>query len=347
MQIPEGKATVVAEGGDLSKALALAAEELSVHPSQVDHKIDLSHFRSALGTSVSRNTVKIIAWASDRDVDEAPAKKARAPRKESSDEGGEKRERRSRDRDDREDRGRGRDRDDRRSRDRDDRRSRGRDDRRSGGRDRDDDRSRERRGAADGETDASKFAKEWFETTLKHMDVASTVVATGDDERVHVAITAERAGRVVGRRGTTLRAIRHLLGLAIEQQFGEKVIDVDVDDDRPREEREERDDRDDRRERRSRDRGDRGDRRSRGRSGGRGRGKGELSEKELREVAARAAARVQENGGTITIKYAANSYDRRLMHLTIADFDGVESNSKEVEVDGRTVKYVQVSAVED
>jgi predicted RNA-binding protein Jag len=330
MQIPEGKQTVTVEGGDLAKAVAAAASELSVHPSQVDHKLDLSHFRSALGTSVSRSTVKIIAWASDRDISEAPPKQARKPRP-SADEGGERSERPERS--------------ERRSRSRD--RDRDGDDRRSRGRGRDDER-RERRGAADGETDASRFAAEWFETTLKHMGVEATVVATGDDERVHVAITADRAGRIVGKKGATLRAIRHLVGLAIAEQFDERIIDVDVGDDRPRGDRD-----GDREERRSsrRDRGDRSDRgdrgdRKRGRGRGRSRGQGELSEDDLRALAGTAAKRVQESGDPITIKYAANSYDRRIMHLTIAEYDGVESNSKEVEVDGRTVKYVQVTPAE-
>ncbi len=344
MQVPEGKSTVTAEARDLAKAVAAAAEELSVHPSQVDHKLDLSHFRSALGTSVSRDTVKIIAWASDRDISEAPPKRAPRPRRDEGDNNVDERPpRRSRD-DDRSERKR----DDRKSRSRrdDDRPSRGR------GRDRDrdrDDERRERRGPADGETDASKFAAEWFATTLKHMDVDSTVVATGDDERVHVAITAERAGRIVGKRGATLRSIRHLLGLAIAEQFGERVIDVDVGDDRPREDREDREERSSNR--RSRDRDDRGRGRGRdrdrdngrGRSRSRGRGRpGGLSEEELTTVATKAAKRALADGSTVTIKYAANSYDRRVMHLAISEIDGVESQSKEVEVDGETVKYVQV-----
>ena len=93
MQIPEGATTVTVEGNDLRSAVALAAEELSVHPSQVDHKLDLSHFRSSLGTSVSRSTVKVVAWAVDRPVSEEAPKKARAPRDEDS---GESSERRSR-----------------------------------------------------------------------------------------------------------------------------------------------------------------------------------------------------------------------------------------------------------
>ena len=332
MQIPEGKQTVTTEGGDLRKAIAMAAEELSIHPSQVDHKLDLDHFRSALGTSVSRSTVKIIAWASERDISEEPPRPARKPREDRGDRE-ERDSRRSRDRGDRGDRRSDRgDRGDRRSRRDDDRgrgRSRGREER------------SERRGPAEGETEASQFAAEWFATTLKHMDVEAEITATGDDERVHVAITAERAGRIVGKRGATLRAIRHLVGLAIEQQFGERTIDVDVGDDRPREERSERRSRD------RDDRGDRGDRRGRGRGRSRGGRESKHPESKLRALARRAAEKAAETGQTITINLKLNSYDRRLMHLEISEIDGVDSHSEEREEDGEIVKYIQVIPAED
>ena len=51
MQVPDGVRTVTVEGADLKSALVSAASQLEVHPSQIDHKIDMSHFRSALGTS--------------------------------------------------------------------------------------------------------------------------------------------------------------------------------------------------------------------------------------------------------------------------------------------------------
>jgi len=328
MQIPEGKQTVTAEGGDLRSAIATAASELSIHPSQVDHKLDLSHFRSELGTSVSKSTVKIIAWESGRDIDEAPPKKERKKSSRSDDDGG----------------GRGRGDDRKRRSSRGSGRSGGRGSGRSGGRSggrgrgsgrRDDRRGgrSERRGAADGETEASEFAAEWFEATLKFMNVDGEVTATGDDERVHVAVSAERAGRVVGKRGATLRAIRHLLGLAIEQQFGEHIIDVDVGDDRPRDERSSRD-RDDRKERR------------RGRGNRRGR-ESKHPEEKLRALARRAADKAIETGQTITINLKLNSYDRRLMHLEISDIDGVDSHSEEREEDGDLVKYIQVIPDED
>jgi len=387
MQIPEGAKTVTAEGSDLRTAVTTAATELSLHPSQVDFKLDLSHFRSPIGTRVSRTTVKVVAWGTDRPVSENDAPKPRA--RPSDDEPSERRPRNNREdrperserserserperserseRRDRPERSERRDRPERSERrDRPERSERRDRPERSERRDRGErSERRERRGPADGETKASAFAKSWFEVVLKHMDVEAEIVATGDEERVHVAIKADKAGRVVGKRGATLRSIRHLLGLAIERQFGERVIDVDVGDDRPRESRESRDDdREERGERRSRDRrgggggrdrdrgdrggrdrdrGDRGDRRG---SRSRGRSDSALPEEKLRALARRAAEKARESGQTITINLKLNSYDRRLVHLEVSEVEGADSQSEEREEDGEIVKYVQVIPVD-
>ncbi|MEQ1570001.1 MAG: hypothetical protein ABMA64_30485, partial [Myxococcota bacterium] len=68
MNVPEGVQTVTVEGGDLKNAIGQAAQQLGLHPAQVDYKLDLSHFRTASGASVARSTVRIVAWGSDRDA---------------------------------------------------------------------------------------------------------------------------------------------------------------------------------------------------------------------------------------------------------------------------------------
>ncbi len=223
-------------------------------------------------------------------------------------------------------------------------------------RDRDRDRDREApykpealKGAEAGPTDASRFAETWFAELIKLMDVAGTVTGTGSSERVHLRVQAERAGRIVGKRGSTLGAIRHLLKLALVKAYGELTIDVDVADDRPRGEEAPREARPPREERR--DRGDRPPRRERGgggdrprggdRGGDRGSDRGDekrYGEDTLKELARRAAGKAKETGKTITIKLDLNSYDRRIVHLEISGIDGVSSKSEEK--DGQ--KFIQV-----
>jgi predicted RNA-binding protein Jag len=179
------------------------------------------------------------------------------------------------------------------------------------------------------------------------MNVEGKIVARGDETRVHIAIEADKAGRIIGKRGSTLSAIRHLLGLALES-FGEFVVDVDIADnresDRPRRDRGERNDRG-----RDRDRGRGRDRdRDRDRDGKRGRrrGRGDRDDSrqsrypsaKLEAVGRRAAEKVSETGRAVTINLQLNSYDRRILHMAVAEIEGVASQS----VLREDVKYVQV-----
>lgn len=173
-------------------------------------------------------------------------------------------------------------------------------------------------------------------TLLGHLDLEGTVVGTGSDERVHLALTIEgKAGRLIGKRGATLRSVRKLLKSALEKHYGELELDVDVNDDRPRD-----NDRDS-------DRGDKKRGRNRRNRRGRGDDRGRYPEEKLTALAEKAAAKAIETGQTITINLELNSYDRRIVHVAVADVDGVESRSEErtsVDPDGNevTMKFVQV-----
>ena len=310
-QIPEGANTVHGEGADLKKAILAAAGELGIEVDKVGYKLDMDHFRGAGG----RSSVKVIAWASD-EGDAADPQKLRSlgePRPGGDDDGG--RERRDRgDRRDRRDRGERRDRGDRGDRrDRKDRRDRG--ERRE---------RRELRGAEEGTTEASDLAASWLTGLLGFMDLEGTVTGTGSEERVHLAVQVNKAGRLIGRRGATLSAIRHMLKLALAK-YGELVIDVDVADERGERNREERPPR-------------------RGREGRRS---NEMDEETLKTLAQKAAARALETGKVITINPELNSYARRLVHMTVAEIEGVQSRSEEREDGTKVVQVLSEGADED
>ena len=88
------------------------------------------------------------------------------------------------------------------------------------------------------------------------------------------------------------------------------------------------------RERKPRSRRDRGGDRD---SGSRER---RYPEEKIKALARRAAEKALETGKTITINLELNSYDRRLVHVEVAEVDGVVSNSEERE-DG--TKVIQVA----
>jgi predicted RNA-binding protein Jag len=56
---------VTTEGNTVGEAVRKAAELLGVPAEQVDHKLDLSHFRTAEGRSKPVDTVSVICWAAD------------------------------------------------------------------------------------------------------------------------------------------------------------------------------------------------------------------------------------------------------------------------------------------
>lgn len=290
--------TVTAEGRTVREAVKAAAATLGIEATLVDHKIDMSHFRNADGRVIPQDTVKIIAWAGDPDEMEKRAAKRRAQLEAAANAP-----RRDRDRDDR--RGRGRDRDDRRGRDRD------RDDRRPR-------RERDDRPAFDGDDSGAVAGKEWLEGLLNHMGVEATVKAraVAENEAV-IDIDSPKARHLVGRRGANLQAIRGLFRTVMERQGqGDWTYDINVEGGR---------DRDDRRERRDRD-----DRRGRGRDRDRDRGGDRRSERDLdrlKSLAKRLAQEAIDTGETVTIRKELNSFERRTVHVTLADFDGVKTKS--------------------
>lgn len=304
VKVPEGVETASGEGRDVVTALAQAAESLGLELGQLAYTIDLSHFRNqATGGTVSRDSVKVIAWQRP-EGEEAPAELSASPveeepASESVEEPAEEE-------------------------------------------------------AAEAEEPAeplqanevSELACEWVRTLLTHMDIEAEVAGGADETRVLLAIRADQPGRIVGKRGSTLSSIRHLLRLMLEEH-GDPIIDVDVDksgvavDLTPR-----------KRERKSNDRNHRNDRnarndRGRGRNDrGKGRGRrerdddrrGRVAPETLKALAKRAAEKAIESGKVITITKELNSYDRRLIHMTIADIEGIQSRSEEK--DG--MKFVQI-----
>lgn len=312
-EIPQGAATAAGEGADLVSAIEIVAKELEIAPNEVAYKLDLAHFRSNSGASVAKRTVRIIGWKGEGTTELPKASKS------SSDDDSPREERRG---------------------SRDGRRG-SRKDRRGS--------KKERRGSERGErkarskepmegepTEASEFAVAWFKTLLEFMDVNAKVEGIGNDERVRVSIEADKAGRIIGKRGSTLRSIRHILGLALNNKFGELIIDVDVADDRDGEEPKR-----ERRERRERSGDDR--RRRGGRRGSSSSNKSGHPREKLEALARRAAEKAIETNKTITINLELNSYDRRIVHMAISEVDGVESRSEER--DG--TKFVQVIPAEE
>ena len=206
-------------------------------------------------------------------------------------------------------------------------------------------------------------AEAWMTGLLHAMEREAKVRVERRGSAVVVSVDAGEEGRhLVGRGGTTVRAIQHLLERSVGPQFPGIELRLDIvggeprrdDGDGPRPER--RDDRGDRRDDRPRDdrprfdrprddrprddrprddrprddrprddRGPRGDRRDD--RGPRRERRGESDDDALRRLARKIGERVKETGETEMIRRDLNAYDRRIVHLEIKEVGGLLSRS--------------------
>jgi predicted RNA-binding protein Jag len=219
--------------------------------------------------------------------------------------------------------------------------------------------------AADaGDTAGAAAAKAYLEGLIEAMSLKGTVkTRIAGDKRASVAIDSEDARFLVGRGGCTLNAIRRLLKEAMLAEHADWSFSIDVDggerrdDERRTRGRDDRDDRDDRGDRgRARGRDDRGGGRDRDDRGGgrdrddRGRGRdrddrgggrdrddrgGRRSERDVEDLkrwARKLAERIADEGGEEILRKPLNSFERRVVHMEIADMEGVDTAT--IEVDG-------------
>jgi predicted RNA-binding protein Jag len=188
-------------------------------------------------------------------------------------------------------------------------------------------------------------AESWVRELLAGMQMTGTVRGEMRNGGATVFVDVpEGARHLVGRQGSTLRAIQHLLERALAGKHSGVPVRIDVarppEDDRRGERRDfdrgpRRDDRGDRGPRDDRG-GDRRDFRPRGdrpfdrrdRGGDRGgfrRGDGDVED--LKRLARKLADKVLQTGDAQIIRRELNSFDRRIVHVEVATIAGVKSRS--------------------
>ncbi len=181
--------------------------------------------------------------------------------------------------------------------------------------------------------EACDEAREWLEELFENMEIQAKIQASLRESTVVLNVDAEKAGIIVGKQGRTIEGIRHLLVESLGEGYPDLNFRINVVDNRPRPSH--GDDREDgRRSRGDRDRsgGDRGRSGGRRERGGRGgpdsRNRTSDSDaRALESMAVKIAARVLESGCAEQVKRELNSFDRRIVHTTIAEIDGVTTRS--------------------
>ena len=137
-------------------------------------------------------------------------------------------------------------------------------------------------------------------------------------DKVVLGVDVDNAARFIGRKGSTLQGVSDLLAETMGERFPGIIFHISVAD--------KRSDNDDRGRGRGRDRDDRGRGRGRDRDD-RGSRTSEKDEAALKRMAQKIAERVLESGESEEIRRTLNSYNRRIVHMTVKEIEGVGSRS--------------------
>jgi predicted RNA-binding protein Jag len=181
-------------------------------------------------------------------------------------------------------------------------------------------------------------------TTLINIETKIDFRLLGDKE-AELTFTSENGGRLVGRKGTSLRSIKIMLLAAMKAEHSDWTYKLEVSGGKRADEGRDRNrDRNSYRDRdRDRDR-DRSRDRNRDRGGKQSRG-GRLSGndiKNLEKLAHKLSMRVIDTNEPLLIRQVFNSFERRVIHLKVKQLDGV--NTESIMDDGvKKIKIVPVA----
>ena len=170
--------------------------------------------------------------------------------------------------------------------------------------------------------EGAENAQHWLKslTDLIGIETAVRYDITGA-KKATIILDTEQAGRIVGRKGASLHSISYVFKAAMEKEYSDWTFNIDVTGGQRSENEGSRD--------RDRD------------SGSRGR-KGKTDVRKLENRANRLANKVLKSGEPLEMFGDLNSFERRIVHQTVQDIEGV--TSKSVEVDG--VKKVHIIPAE-
>ncbi len=181
-----------------------------------------------------------------------------------------------------------------------------------------------------GETAGAVAARAWVEELIEKMGLKARVRAVVDEPKVaELRVDSPDARHLVGRRGITLHAIEDLLQAAMAGSYPDWTFHLEVAGGERKDER--RGDRHEGRREGGRSEGRRerrrdGDDRRRDRRD-RSEGRRERGHDRLRKLARRVAEEVLEKGEPVEIRKQLNSFERRVVHLAVAEVEGVTSES--------------------
>lgn len=169
-------------------------------------------------------------------------------------------------------------------------------------------------------------------TMLDFLGLEATLRVEEKGSRLGIKISSPEAGRIIGRKGQSLESLQTLLDRILfrGEESGPRVM-LDIDgyaqgNSRSGEDREGEGNAEGGRPRRQfRDRDER--RGGRRREGGRGEGRSDMTEEDLRALALDKAKEVKKWGESVTLG-EMNAHDRRIIHVTLQDDEELTTRSE-------------------
>jgi len=129
------------------------------------------------------------------------------------------------------------------------------------------------------------------------------------ETNIKIMIKSEKGALIVGRKGSTLRAIQHVFLGAMKKSAPDHSFQIDVLGGK-------------------KDRGDRGDRGDRRRDDKRGRDRNKKKgTAELEKLAKKLARKVQDKNEILVMRQTLNAFERRIVHQTVSKMKGVKTES--------------------
>ena len=168
-------------------------------------------------------------------------------------------------------------------------------------------------------------------TMLDFLGLEATLRVEEKGSRLGIKISSPEAGRIIGRKGQSLESLQTLLDRILfrGEESGPRVM-LDIDgyaqgNSRSGEGNEGEGNGEGRPRRQFRDRDDR--RGGRRREGGRGEGRSDMAEEDLRALALDKAKEVKKWGESVTLS-EMTAHDRRIIHVTLQDDEELTTRSE-------------------
>jgi len=182
------------------------------------------------------------------------------------------------------------------------------------------------------DTSGIEAARDWLQKLLDLMNIEAKVsFVVQKNNRSELRVLSEQGGRVVGRKGSTLRAIRAVMKRVMDSQENAWEFSIEVDGGEKSRDSRRRDHGD------RRDYGDRRDRKPR---------TSRRDQDKLKQLAKRLAQKVLSSQEVLVINRELSSFERRIVHLTIQDMNGVGTESF-MDGDVKRIRIVLEATVEE